>query len=103
MTLAANPSAELARPALSRVPVTQLAGVCADRGVPDLAHRLIELDRWIAGELRDFDRALATVPRGVRAVQAAAHHLLDLGGKHLRPMCVALAAKCGTGFDDRAR
>ncbi|MBK7071421.1 MAG: polyprenyl synthetase family protein [Myxococcales bacterium] len=103
MTLAANPSAELARPALSRVPVTQLAGVCADRGVPDLAHRLLELDRWIAGELRDFDRALATVPRGVRAVQAAAHHLLDLGGKHLRPMCVALAAKCGTGFDDRAR
>ena len=72
MTLAANPSAELARPALSRVPVTQLAGVCADRGVPDLAHRLIELDRWIAGELRDFDRALATVAAaGVAETSAA--------------------------------
>ena len=39
----------------------------------------------------------------MRAVQAAAHHLLDLGGKHLRPMCVALAAKCGAGFGDGAR
>jgi octaprenyl-diphosphate synthase len=36
-------------------------------------------------------------------VQAAAHHLLDLGGKHLRPMCVALAAKCGAGFGPSAR
>jgi octaprenyl-diphosphate synthase len=43
------------------------------------------------------------VPRGVTAVQAAAHHLLDLGGKHLRPMCVALAAKCGAGFGPTAR
>ena len=103
MTLAVNPAAEPPRPTPPRLPVTQLAGVCADRGVSDLAQRLVELDRWIGAELRDFDRALDTVPRGVRAVQAAAHHLLDLGGKHLRPMCVALAAKCGGGFDDRAR
>ena len=31
------------------------------------------------------------VPRGARLVHAAAHHLLDLRGKHLRPTCVALS------------
>ncbi len=84
-------------------PVGQLSTVVGSQGLFDLAARLTELERWIGGELRDFERDLATVPRGVRAVQAAAHHLLDLGGKHLRPMCVALAAKVGAGFGDRAR
>lgn len=103
MTFAATPTADTARPAPPRVLVSQLQGVCSTRGAAELAQRLGELDRWIGAELRDFDTVLATVPRGVRAVQAAAHHLLDLGGKHLRPMCVALAAKCGDGFGDRAR
>ncbi|MBP8808069.1 MAG: polyprenyl synthetase family protein [Kofleriaceae bacterium] len=97
----------LATPALDRTPprppVAQLQGVCEARGPADLAARLADLDRWIGGELRDFDAELAVVPRGVTAVQAAAHHLLDLGGKHLRPMCVALAAKCGAGFGPTAR
>src|SRR5262245_16997431 len=61
------------------------------------------VETWVRHELLDVERALATVPRGSRMVQRAAHHLLDLRGKHLRPMCVALASKVGTGFDDRAR
>ncbi len=81
----------------------RLAVVAGHRGLTELAGRLLELERWIAAELRDFEHDLAAVPRGVRAVQQAAHHLLDLGGKHLRPMCVALAAKVGTGFGDGAR
>jgi len=81
----------------------QLGQVCEDRGLGDLATRLIDLERWVRGELRDFEAALATVPRGARAVQQAAHHLLDLGGKHLRPMCVVLASKVGTGFGPAAR
>ena len=102
----------VAAPILSSVPAQgavvgpvagHLAAVAGRQGLHPLAARLTELDRWIAGELRDLEADLATVPRGVRAVQAAAHHLLDLGGKHLRPMCVALAAKVGGGFDARAR
>ena len=86
-----------------RQPLGQLRDVCNVHGARDLATRLGELDRWIGAELKDFERELAAVPRGVRAVQAAAHHLLDLGGKHLRPMCVALAAKVGTGFGAEGR
>lgn len=81
----------------------QLGHVCRDRGLPDLAVRLAALQAWIEGELRDFEATLETLPRGARVVQQAARHLLDLGGKHLRPMCVALASKLGAGFDDRAR
>lgn len=83
--------------------ITQLGDLCRDRGLPDLAVRLADLDQWMRGELRDFEHELATLPRGARAIQRSAHHLLDLGGKHLRPMCVALAAKIGTGFDGPAQ
>lgn len=84
-------------------PVGQLSAVVGTQGLFDLAARLAELERWIGNDLREFEHDLAVVPRGARAVQSAAHHLLDLGGKHLRPMCVALAAKVGTGFAAPAR
>jgi len=83
--------------------IDQLGRVCADRGLPDLATRLVDLRTWLNDDLRNFESELAVVPRGARLIQQAAHHLLDLSGKHLRPMCVALAAKVGTGFDERAR
>lgn len=83
--------------------IQQLGHVCRDHGLPDLAARLVSLQSWIQNDLNDFEAELATIPRGARAVQQAAHHLLDLGGKHLRPMCVAMAAKLGTGFGDAAR
>lgn len=80
-----------------------LGGVCRDRGLGELASRLLELDAWVRAELREFEHELRTVPDGARAVQRAAHHLLDLGGKHLRPMCVVLASKVGGGFGPDAR
>ncbi len=83
--------------------IEQLGHVCKDRGLPALATRLSALQAWIAEDLRGFRAELETMPRGERAVQAAAHHLLVRGGKHLRPMCVALAAKFGTGFGAAAR
>src|SRR5690606_21026676 len=69
----------------------------------ELAGRLADLRDWIARDLHGLEAELACIPRGPRAVQRAAGHLLDLGGKYLRPMCVALAARCGQGFGAAAR
>ena len=54
-------------------------------------------------DLAEFEAELQTVPHGARVIHQAAHHLLDLRGKHLRPLCVALASRFGDGFTDRAR
>jgi octaprenyl-diphosphate synthase len=92
-----------APPAPSAQLIGHLGRACDRNGLPDLSTRLAELEAWVRGELKDFEAELAVVPRGARAVQRAAHHLLDLGGKHLRPMCVALASKLGSGFGPAAR
>src|SRR5258705_9905143 len=94
MTLAFDPS----DPVLDR-----LAHVSGARGARDLADRLASLNRWVRGDLVEFAAELASIPRGARVVHAAAHHLLDLRGKHLRPLCVALASRFGTGFTESAR
>ncbi|HEX2686551.1 MAG TPA: polyprenyl synthetase family protein, partial [Kofleriaceae bacterium] len=89
--------------ALSRAVLDRLAHVSTARGAPNLGERLATLDRWVRADLIAFEAELATLPRGARAVHAAAHHLLDLRGKHLRPLCVALASRFGDGFTDKAR
>jgi len=83
--------------------IDQLAALSGARGARDLGARLVELGRWVRGDLVEFERELAVLPRGARVVQAAAHHLLDLRGKHLRPLCVAIASRFGDGFGPRAR
>jgi len=89
--------------ALSRAVLERLANVSAARGAPSLAERLASLDRWVRADLVAFEAELAALPRGGRVVHAAAHHLLDLRGKHLRPLCVALASRFGDGFTEQAR
>jgi octaprenyl-diphosphate synthase len=81
----------------------RLSRVSVRRDVPSLAERLTALDRWVRDDLTTLERDLAAIPRGARVVHAAAHHLLDLRGKHLRPTCVALASRFGAGFTPRAR
>ncbi|HEX4419212.1 MAG TPA: polyprenyl synthetase family protein [Kofleriaceae bacterium] len=89
--------------ALSRAVLDRLAHVSAARGAPSLGDRLASLDRWVRADLATFETELAAIPRGARLVHAAAHHLLDLGGKHLRPLCVALTSRFGDGFTEQAR
>ncbi len=91
--LAASPVAVLDR----------LSHVSAVRGAPSLAERLASLDRWVRSDLGEFERELDVIPRGSRMIHQAAHHLLDLRGKHLRPLCVALTSRFGEGFTPRAR
>src|SRR3954468_21406746 len=89
--------------ALSRAVLDRLAHVSAARGVPSLAERLASLDRWVRADLVAFEAELSALARGSRMVHKAAHHLLDLRGKHLRPVCVALASRFGDGFTEQAR
>lgn len=89
--------------ALSRTVLDRLAHVSTARDAPSLGERLASLDRWVRADLVAFDAELAALPRGARLVHAAAHHLLDLRGKHLRPLCVALASRFGDGFTEQAR
>lgn len=89
--------------ALSRAVLDRLAHVSAARGAPNLGERLASLDRWVRADLIAFEAELAALPRGARVVHSAAHHLLDLRGKHLRPLCVALASRFGDGFTEKAR
>ena len=81
----------------------RLARTSSARGAAGLGERLASLDRWVREDLVQFQAELAALPRGARVVHAAAHHLLDLGGKHLRPLCVALASRFGDGFTTQAR
>jgi octaprenyl-diphosphate synthase len=89
--------------ALSRAVLDRLAHVSSARGAPSLSERLVSLDRWVRADLVAFEAEIAALPRGARVVHAAAHHLLDLRGKHLRPLCVALTSRFGDGFTDQAR
>jgi octaprenyl-diphosphate synthase len=89
--------------ALSRSVLDRLAHVSTARGAPSLGERLATLDRWVRADLAAFEIELAAIPRGARVVHAAAHHLLDLRGKHLRPLCVALTSRFGDGFTEQAR
>jgi octaprenyl-diphosphate synthase len=89
--------------ALSRAVLDRLAHVSTARGAPSLGERLASLDRWVRADLVAFEAELEALPRGARVVHAAAHHLLDLRGKHLRPLCVALTSRFGEGFTEKAR
>lgn len=96
----------------SRALLEQLAGVAETHGIGDLGDRLRLLGELVAGDLRACEIDLETIPRGdgtarigrgQTLVERSASHLLDLGGKRLRPVCVALAARAGSGFGAEAR
>lgn len=81
----------------------RLADISVGGSAPDLGQRLAALDRWVRADLIEFEAELATLDRGAHVVGKAAHHLLDLRGKHVRPTCVALASRFGSGFTPQAR
>jgi octaprenyl-diphosphate synthase len=83
---------------------SNLEQICAAQGLGALAGRLGELRPWLEGDLADVERALEEVGRGGETVaEQSAAHLLSAHGKRLRPLCVALAARTGRGFDAAAR
>ncbi|MFW5925346.1 MAG: polyprenyl synthetase family protein [Myxococcota bacterium] len=78
--------------------LTRLRAVCGSHGLGDLGSRLEGLSELVRWDLADVEEVLAHLPDAQNMVQRAAGHLLDLGGKRLRPMCVALACRTGRGF-----
>jgi octaprenyl-diphosphate synthase len=69
-----------------------------------MTDRLADISRWLEQDLADVERAIATVGKnGATSAEKSARHLLDRGGKRLRPICVALASRMGSGFNDTAR
>jgi octaprenyl-diphosphate synthase len=83
--------------------MTGLVGVCEDKGLDALSKKLIELRGWLAADLEQVESAIGGVGRAEDVAQKSVRHLLDQGGKRLRPVCVALAARVGAGFDETAR
>ncbi|MBT8495353.1 MAG: polyprenyl synthetase family protein [Deltaproteobacteria bacterium] len=83
--------------------LARLGKVTRSQGLAALAADLTQLHAWVEVEMQGFERELDALPHGLSAVEKSAHHLLDLDGKHLRPMCVVLAAKLGSGWDDTTR
>ena len=73
-----------------------LRSVCATRGLDDLGGRLGRLSELVRWDMKEVAEALDALPSSGSNVQRAAHHLLEQGGKRLRPMCVVLAHRVGT-------
>ena len=74
----------------------RLEGICAGRGLANLAHRLAELMDFVGADLATFEAEFARLPRrSDLVVGRSASHLLELGGKRLRPMCVSLSSRIG--------
>src|SRR5688572_19889656 len=82
----------------------RLEGICASQGLSDRQADLAALSRFVADDLAAVE---ATLNRLFDAppdrITRSAMHLVALPGKRLRPLCVALAARIGKGFDGAAR
>lgn len=73
----------------------RLEGIIAGRGLSALASRLGDLAEFVALDLASFETLFAELEKSDDRVGAAAGHLLERGGKRLRPLCVILASKLG--------
>ena len=81
----------------------QLCSVCNEHELDGLSRRLEGLAVLVGKDLIAVQEALLG-PLGSRGpVQASAEHLVRLGGKRLRPLCLALAARIGEPADAHIR
>ncbi len=73
------------------------------RGPEGAEARLAELRAFLQSDLEGIERELDALELAPTSMHASAGHLLGAGGKRLRPLCVALAARAGAGFSSEAR
>lgn len=80
-----------------------LEQVAKERGAPEAEAKIAELRAFLADDLRGVESDLRGFDRVDTPMHQSAVHLLSGRGKLLRPMCVALAARVGSGFSPVAR
>lgn len=83
--------------------LTMLSLLCAKVGDTEQAQKLGELTQSIAADLQTVETSLHGFEEGSTSVHKSVHHLLERGGKRLRPLCVVLATRMGQGFNSNAR
>src|SRR5262249_50298820 len=62
-----------------------------------------DLADLVNDDMAELEESLSAIHLSPNLAHRAAGHLLDLGGKRLRPVCVALSARVGSGFGRAAR
>ncbi|MCS6898160.1 MAG: polyprenyl synthetase family protein [Myxococcales bacterium] len=72
-------------------------------GAAVVADRLVAMRAFLGDDLRQVEEELGVLEGKATPLHRSARHLLDLGGKRLRPICVALASRVGRGFVPAAR
>ncbi len=82
--------------------ITTLQSVCDEQGLLDLAGRLADLSDLVRWDLANLEQSLDELS-GDDVVRRGGLHLLNRPGKRLRPMCLALGARVGSGFGAAAR
>lgn len=95
-----NPRAQRMEPAMySESPpvLRRLVRLAEVKGLDGLAEALVALNAFVADDLAEVEALIEATPVRRDLVGEAVQHLLDLKGKRLRPLCVALAARAGQG------
>ncbi len=98
-----TPFAKVATPPARAEVLPVLSAIADGQALASLAERLAELRELAGSDMAETEADLQLLARPANVVAKSAHHLLDLGGKRLRPLCVALAARVGAGFSPAAR
>lgn len=108
-TAEASPSALFTHAATSTAapPSLDVLGMLAEGSqshrLTGLGGLLLELKSWMGTDLAEVEADLLAMECQDTPVHHSARHLLSGGGKRLRPLCVALAARTGSGFGPHAR
>lgn len=83
--------------------MTTLSEVTKERATPRMSEKLTDIRALLEDDLGSIDEELRQIEYKRTPLHESAKHLVSGGGKRIRPMCVALAARAGSGFDRNAR
>lgn len=83
--------------------INTLVEVTRDRGALPMTQKLSDIRAMLEDDLSSIEHELRAIEYKRTPLHESAKHLVSGGGKRIRPMCVALAARVGSGFDGRAK